>query len=108
MTYKFVGDLKGITAAQPEVMAALQLGIALGLVIEILRNLIKTGPQYKQFVAGSRTGKLTDFLLDAVLLSSAYASSFGGFVLLPPVLCSSAGGVLASFVNWLIAGGGAC
>src|SRR5260221_4799881 len=102
MTYKFVGALKGITAAQPQVMAALQLGIALGLVIEILRKLIKTRPQYKQFVAGSRTGKVTDFLLDAVFLSSPYASSFGGFVELPSVLWWTAGGVVASLYNELM------
>jgi len=101
MTYKFAGALRGITAAQPQVMAALQLGIALGLVIEILRKVIKTRPQYKQFVAGSRTGKVTDFLLDAVFLSSPYASSFGGFVELPPVLWWTAGGVGASLYNGL-------
>src|SRR5258708_13955450 len=102
MTYKFVGDLKGITAGSTEVMAALQLGIALGLVIEILRKLIKTRPQYKQFVAGSRTGKVTDFLLDAVFLSSPYASSFGGFVELPSVLWWTAGGVVASLYKGLM------
>jgi hypothetical protein len=101
MTYKFAGALRGITAAQPQVMAALQLGIALGLVIEILRKVIKTRPQYKQFVAGSRTGKVTDFLLDAVFLSSPYASSFGGFVELAPVLWWTAGGVGASLYNGL-------
>jgi hypothetical protein len=82
-------------------MTALQLGIALGLVIEILRKLIKTRPQYKQFVARSRTGKVTDFLLDAVFLSSPYASSFGGFVELPSVLWWTAGGVGAALYNGL-------
>src|SRR5258708_2952811 len=101
MTYKFVGALKGIMTAQPQVMAALQFGIAVGLVIGILRKLIKTRPQYKQFVAGSRTGKVTDFLLDAVFLSSPYASSFGGFVELPTVLWWTAGGVVASSYNGL-------
>jgi uncharacterized oligopeptide transporter (OPT) family protein len=101
MTYKFVGALRGITAAQPQVMAALQLGIALGLVIEILRKLIKGRAQYKQWVAGSRTGKVTDFLLDAVFLSSPYASSFGGFVEIPSVLWWTAGGVISSLYNGL-------
>src|SRR5258708_7060540 len=102
MTYKFVGALQGITTAQPQVMDALRLGIALGLVIEILRKLIKSRAQYKQFVAGSRTGKVTDFLLDAVFLSSPYASSFGGFVELPLVLSWAAGGVVASLYNELM------
>src|SRR5260221_13034782 len=90
MTYKFVGALRGITTAQPQVMDALRLGIALGLVIEILRKLIKTRPQYKQFVVGSRTGKGIDFLLNAVFLSSPYASSFGGLAQLPTVLWCTA------------------
>jgi len=101
MTYKFVGALRGITAAQPQVMAALQLGIILGLIIEILRKLIKSRPQYKQFIAGSRTGKITDFLLEAVFLSSPYASSLGGFVELPTVLWWTAGGVISSLYNGL-------
>ena len=103
MTYKFVGALRGITAAQPQVMAALQLGIALGLVIEILRKLIKSRALYRQWVAGSRTGKITDFLLDAVFLSSPYASSFGGFVERPTVLWWTAGGVISSLYNALTA-----
>ncbi|HTD15832.1 MAG TPA: OPT/YSL family transporter [Chthoniobacterales bacterium] len=103
MTYKFVGALRGITSAQPQVMAALQLGIALGLVIEILRKLIKSRAQYKQWVAGSRSGKVTDFLLDAVFLSSPYASSFGGFVEIPTVLWWTAGGVISSLYNGLTA-----
>jgi uncharacterized oligopeptide transporter (OPT) family protein len=102
MTYKFVGALKGITSAQPEVMDALRLGVALGLVIEILRKLIKSRPQYKQFIARSRTGKITDFLLDAVFLSSPYASSLGGFVELPTVLWWTAGGVGSSLYNGLM------
>jgi hypothetical protein len=85
------------------VMAALQLGIALGLVIETLRKLIKSRAQYKQWVAGSRTGKVTDFLLDAVFLSSPYASSFGGFVEIPTVLWWTAGGVISSLYNGLTA-----
>jgi hypothetical protein len=101
MTFKFVGALRGITTSQPYVMTALQLGIGLGLLIEIARKLIKTRPQYKEFVAGSRTGKVTDFLLDAVLLSSPYASSFGGFVELPSVLWWTAGGVASALYNGL-------
>ncbi len=103
MTYKFAGALRGITEAQPQVMDALRLGIGLGLVIEILRKLIKRGHQYKQFVAGTRTGKVIDFLLDAVFLSSPYASSFGGFVELPSVLWWTAGGVGSSLYNGLTA-----
>jgi hypothetical protein len=96
MTYKFVGALKGITTHQPHVMKALQLGIALGLLIEIARKLIKSNKRYKQFVQNSGRGRATDFILDAFLLSSPYASSFGGFVELPTVLWWTAGGVAGS------------
>ncbi len=96
MTFKFVGALKGITTHQPHVMRALQLGIALGLLIEITRKLIKGNQRYKQFVHNSGRGRATDFILDAFLLSSPYASSFGGFVELPTVLWWTAGGVAGS------------
>jgi uncharacterized oligopeptide transporter (OPT) family protein len=100
MTYKFVGALKGITTSQPHVLKALELGIILGLVIEVLRKLIKSRPGYKQFAASSRAGRATDFFLDAVLLSSPYASSFGGFVELPTVLWWTAGGLASAVYNW--------
>jgi uncharacterized oligopeptide transporter (OPT) family protein len=101
MTFKFVGALKGITTSQPHVMQALQLGILLGLVIEVLRKLIKGRPGYQRFATGSRAGRVTDFFLDAVLLSSPYASSFGGFVELPTVLWWTAGGLTSALFNTL-------
>src|SRR5437667_5323421 len=79
MTFKMVGALKGITNPKPHVITALRLGIILGLLIDIARKLIKRIPSYKRFAAKSMTGKTTDFFLDAVLLPSPYASSFGGF-----------------------------
>ena len=103
MTFKFVGALKGITTSQPQVIQALQLGIVLGLLIEIARKAIKSRSGYKRFVTGTRTGRVTDFLLDAVFLSSPYASSFGGFVELPTVLWWTAGGVMAGLYNGLVA-----
>jgi uncharacterized oligopeptide transporter (OPT) family protein len=101
MTYKFVGALRGITTSQPHVMKALQLGIVLGLLTEIARKLIKHSPGYKQAVNHSRTMKAGDFLLDAVVLPSPYASSFGGFVELPTILWWTAGGVVASLYDWV-------
>jgi hypothetical protein len=101
MTFKLVGALKGITTAQPHVMKALRLGILLGLAIEVIRKLIKSRSRYQQFVTSSRTGRITDFLVDAVLLCSPYASSFGGFVELPAVLWWTAGGIGASLFDAL-------
>ena len=96
---KFVGALKGITQSKPHIMTAMKLGIALGLFIEITRKLIKSTARYKRFVNDSAAGKTTDFVLDAVLLASPYASSFGGFVELPAVLWWTAGGVFASLYD---------
>ena len=93
MTFKLVGVLKGITHPRKHVMDALRLGIVLGLLIDIARKLIKRMPPYQQFARNSAVGKTTDFLIDAVLLPSPYASSFGGFVELPAVLWWTAGGV---------------
>jgi uncharacterized oligopeptide transporter (OPT) family protein len=93
MTFKLVGALRGITNPKPHVMTALRLGIIIGLLIDIARKLIKRMPAYKRFTEKTAAGKTTDFLLDAVLLPSPYASSFGGFVELPAVLWWTAGGV---------------
>lgn len=101
MTYKFVGALRGITTAQPHVMKALWLGIAIGLAIEVTRKLIKRTAGYKAFAAGSKTGKVTDFAIDAVLLPSPYASSFGGFVEIPTVMWWAGGGIFGSlYTAW--------
>ena len=99
MTYKFVGALQGITTHQPHVMTALQLGIALGLVIEIVRKLIKNNRRYKEFAKNSRAGRTTDFVLDSFLLSSPYASSFGGFAELPTIVWWSVGGVVGTLME---------
>jgi hypothetical protein len=99
MTYKIVGALKGITNPQPHVMKALRLGIFLGLLVDIARKLIKRNRGYQQAVKTSRTGRAADFVLDAVVLPSPYASSFGGFVELPTVLWWTAGGVGAALFD---------
>ena len=96
MTYKFVGALRGITTNQPHVMTALQIGIAIGLVTEALRKLLKRAAWYRAFVLSSTGGKTTDFVLDAALLPSPYASSFGGFVPLVTTYWWVAGGIAGS------------
>lgn len=100
MTFKFVGALKGITNPKPHVMKALQLGLILGLLIEATRKLLKRNPRYKEFSTRSRRGRVTDFVLDAIIIPSPYASSFGGFVELLTSIWWTAGGVLASVYDW--------
>jgi hypothetical protein len=95
-TFKIVGALRGITRDQPEVMSALRLGVALGLLIETARKLVKGRKHYQHFSRGSRFGKTIDFLLDAIFLPSPYAYAFGGFVEFRSVLWWGIGGVCSS------------
>ena len=99
MTYKFVGALRSLTDDKPYQRTAMWIGVAIGLVTEVLRKVIKSRAAYKRFVATTKVGFATDFVLDSALLPSPYASSFGGFVNLPTSAWFAAGGVLASALN---------
>jgi uncharacterized oligopeptide transporter (OPT) family protein len=101
MTYKFVGVLKSLTDDKPYQRTAIWIGILIGFATELLRKLIKSRDGYKAFVQSGRVGFSTDFLLDAVVLPSPYASSFGGFLNLLTSAWFAAGGVLSSVVNSL-------
>jgi uncharacterized oligopeptide transporter (OPT) family protein len=95
-TYKMVGALRGIVEYKPRTMRALCLGIAIGLLIELARKLIKNGRRFKEFAVQTRLGRAVSFLLDAVFLPSPYAFAFGGFVELKSVQWWAIGGVVAS------------
>lgn len=101
MTYKFVGALRSITDPKPYQTQAILIGIALGLATEFLRKFIRSREAYGRFVASGKAGFATDFVIDAVLLPSPYASSFGGFVNLPTSLWFGAGGVISSLIHTL-------
>jgi uncharacterized oligopeptide transporter (OPT) family protein len=103
MTYKFVGALRGITSAQPHIMKALRLGILIGLVTEVLRKLVKRRRRYREWAGATRGGKVFDFVFDAFLLPSPYASSFGGFVELRTLWWWAGGGTLGSLYETLMA-----
>jgi hypothetical protein len=102
MTYKFVGALRSLTEDKPYQRTAIWIGVAIGLATQWLRQLIKANPRYQQWIAASRTGFATDFALDAVVLPSPYASSFGGFVNLPTSAWFAAGGIVASAVDTFV------
>ena len=101
MTYKFVGVLRSLTDDKPYQRTAIWVGLGLGFGTELLRKIIKSHAKYKRFVASGRTGFATDFMLDAVILPSPYASSFGGFLNLATSAWFAAGGVLSSLMNTL-------
>jgi uncharacterized oligopeptide transporter (OPT) family protein len=101
MTYKFVGALRSLTEDKPYQRTAIWVGVFIGFATELLRKIIKSRHGYQKFVKAGKVGFSTDFLLDAVVLPSPYASSFGGFVNLPTSAWFAAGGAFASFVNSL-------
>ena len=99
MTYKFVGALDSLTHHKPHVMKALAVGVAIGIATEVLRKVIKRSAAWQAWVQRSRTGFAVDFAVDAALLPSPYASSFGGFVELPTVFWYAAGGCVSSAIQ---------
>jgi hypothetical protein len=60
---------------------------------------IRNNADYKNFAKASMGGKVSDFVLDAIVLPSPYASSFGGFVELGAALWFGAGGVISSLLE---------
>jgi hypothetical protein len=101
MTYKFVGALRSLTDPKPFTTTAILIGMGIGFGTEFLRKWLKSRPGYQAFVAGSKAGFATDFALDAVLLPSPYATSFGGFVNLHTSAWFAAGGTVSSLINTL-------
>lgn len=83
MTYKFVGVLRSLTDDKPYQRVAILVGVAIGFAIEVLRKRLRP----------------RRFVVDAILLPSPYAVSFGGFVNLPMALWLGAGGVAASLIE---------
>lgn len=101
MTYKFVGAIKDLGAMSEHTVQALLIGLGIGFTIEVLRKLVRRNARYQRFVQGSRTGFAVGWVMDAVVLSSPYASSFGGFVPFQASMWFGAGGILGSAWNTL-------
>jgi len=101
MTYKLVGVLRSLTDDKPYQRTAIWVGVGIGFATELLRKIIKSREAYKQFVSSGQVGFSVDFLLDAVVLPSPYASSFGGFLNLATSAWFAAGGTFSSLLNSL-------
>jgi hypothetical protein len=99
MTYKFVGVLRSLTDPKPYQLTAIWLGVGLGFAIELARKVIKASERYRRFAKSGRVGFATDFAVDALVLPSPYAFSFGGFVNLNTSFWFAAGGVVSSAFN---------
>ena len=96
MTYKFVGALRSLTDDKPYQRTAMEVGIAIGLAVQLFRKRVLAGAAWRRFAASGRVGFAVDFVVDAVLLPSPYAYSFGQFLNLGTSAWFAAGGVLSS------------
>lgn len=103
MTYKFVGALRSLTDDKPHQRTAIWVGVALGLGVQGLRLWLFKQPFWQRFKSGSRAGGATDFVVDAVVLPSPYAYSFGTFLSLHTSIWFALGGVISSIANWIVA-----
>ena len=101
MTYKFVGVLRSLTDDKPYQRLAIGLGLVIGLTVQVARKLLFANAAYRRFKASGRTGAVSDFLIDAVLLPSPYAYSFGTFLSLRTSAWFAAGGVITGVSTWL-------
>jgi uncharacterized oligopeptide transporter (OPT) family protein len=99
MTYKFVGVLRSLTDDKPFQRTAIVIGVAIGLALEVLRKVIRSHAAYRRYAKSGPNGMRLDFMIDAVLLPSPYALSFGGFVNLPTSLWFGAGGIVAGLID---------
>ncbi len=95
MTYKIVGALRSITDDKPHLRAAMLWGVGLGFAIQLARKLLMDRDAWRRFATGSTKGRVIDWLVDAVFLSSPYASSFGTFFNVPTSAWLVAGATVA-------------
>lgn len=99
MTYKFVGALRSLTDDKPYQRTAIWIGVLLGLVTEVVRKVVLKSGRWQRWAQSSRPVAVLDFVLDSTVLSSPYASSFGGFLNIATSSYFAAGGVLAGLVG---------
>ena len=96
MTFKFVGALRSLTDDKPYQRTAIWLGVAIGFVVQAVRSKLLNHATYRQWRSRSVATRATDFAIDALLLPSPYAYSFGTFLSLATSSWFAAGGVVAS------------
>jgi len=98
MTFKFVGAIRGLGHLAPYQLHALWLGFGIGFGTEVGRKVLAAWPAYRRFVDGGRLGPAVGWIVDAVLLSSPYASSTGGFLDLATAAWFAAGSAMTSLL----------
>lgn len=101
MTYKFVGALRSLTEDQPQQRLAIVVGVAIGLLVQALRIALRHSAAYQRWIPRSGATRSAEFVVDAVLLPSPYAYSFGTFLGLATSAWFAAGGVISSLAATL-------
>jgi uncharacterized oligopeptide transporter (OPT) family protein len=96
MTYKFVGALRSLTDDKPYQRTAIWWGVGIGVAVQALRLRLLRRAAYLRWRDRGRTGRIADVVIDAVLLPSPYAYSFGCFLGLATSAWFAAGGVISS------------
>jgi uncharacterized oligopeptide transporter (OPT) family protein len=96
MTFKFVGVLNTLDDDQTKTLSVMGLGVGLGIFIQTIRKMLQRSRAYQSWRVKSARNKSIDFALDAVIVASPYASSFGGFVDLTTSIWFGLGGIFAS------------
>ena len=99
MTYKFVGALRSLTDEKAYQRTAIWIGLGVGVAVQAARAALRSSTAYRAFVAASRTGYATGFVLDSFLLWSPYAYAFGMFLNLSTSAWFAIGGTLSSAYN---------
>ena len=99
MTYKFVGALRSLTEDKPYQRTAIWVGVAIGLGVQAIRLKLFAAPGYRRWADSGRGPRAADWVLDAVLLPSPYAYSFGTFFGLATSAWLAAGGVVAALTD---------
>jgi uncharacterized oligopeptide transporter (OPT) family protein len=99
MTFKFVGAIRNLGSLPAYKLKALEIGLGIGLVTEITRKLLARSGRYKRLLASGSVGFGIGWVMDAILIPSPYASSFGGFVDLSTSVWFAAGGVFTSLLT---------
>jgi uncharacterized oligopeptide transporter (OPT) family protein len=96
MTFKFVGTLRGLGHLASHQIRALAIGFAIGVVLQIARKALARSTRWSVYQTSSAVAFSVGWVVDAILLASPYASSFGGFVDVSASVWMAAGGVVAS------------
>lgn len=99
MTYKFVGVLRSLTDDKPYQRTAILVGIGIGFVVQVARQWLFGHPAYRRWREASRSGRIADFTIDAIVLPSPYAYSFGTFLSLATGAWFAIGGIIASLAD---------